>query len=248
MVVRTNVMRAKSSSIPKGSSVATSDYKIVQAKLKHGRGIYETICLANDFDPSEHIGGVFGLEDWSQTLNRFPAGQFVAVARVKGQEKVIGVAIAMCTSYAPSAKPLSWREMIGDLTLAHNDPKGRWLYGVEKAVHPEYQGKGIGSALYKAQFKLVKDLRLRGMFAGGMLKGYRHFKGRMSIREYAGKVMRGEIFDPTVSVQMRKGFKPRTLIENYSWDHEAEHTGMLIVYEPSRPVLSEMRNVSRQAL
>jgi hypothetical protein len=48
--------------------------------------------------------------------------------------------------------------------------------------------------------------------------------------------MRGEIFDPTVSVQMRKGFNARTIIENYSWDHEADHTGMLIVYEVPRRV------------
>jgi len=224
-------MRVKRSSKPAASLAAKNKYKIVQAAPHHGRGIYETICLANDFDPSEHITGVFGSEDWAQTLARFPEGQFVAVANVAGREKIIGVAIAMRTSYAPSAKPLSWRAMIGDLTLSKSDPKGRWLYGVEKAVHPDYQGQGVGSALYKAQFKLLKDLGLRGMYAGGMLKGYRHFKHLMSIRDYAGKVMRGEIFDPTVSVQMRKGFKPRTLIENYAWDHEAEHTAMLIVYE-----------------
>jgi GNAT superfamily N-acetyltransferase len=159
------------------------------------------------------------------------------VAEINGRETVVGLALAIRTNYSPSEKPLSWRDMIGDLTLSKHDPRGRWLYGVEKAVHPDFQGLGIGSALYKAQFDLIRHLNLRGMYAGGMLKGYKHFKAKMSIKEYAGKVIRGEIFDPTVSVQMKKGFKPRTLIENYSWDHEANHTGMLIVYEvPRRPV------------
>ena len=43
--------------------------------------------------------------------------------------------------------------------------------------------------------------------------------------------MRGEVFDPTVSMQMRRGFSPRSVIENYAWDAQADHTGMLIVWE-----------------
>jgi len=167
-------------------------------------------------------------------LRRFPEGQFVAVADVNGEERVVGVAIAMRTDYAPSAPPRRWHDMIGDLGLCAHDPKGRWLYGVEKAVHPDFQGRGVGSALYKAQFELVRRLGLKGMYAGGMLKGYERFRDRMSVREYAGKVMRGELFDPTVSVQMKRGFRPRSVIENYAWDADADHTGVLIVWEPPR--------------
>lgn len=220
-------------------SLATQDYRITEAKPHHGEGIYEIICLANGFDPKTYIPGVFGLKEWQDLLSRFAEGQFVATVEENGKEKVIGVALAMRTNYKPSEKPLSWRDMIGDLSLKNHDPKGRWLYGVEKAVHPDYQGLGIGSELYKAQFKLIYKLRLKGMYAGGMLKGYRNYRKQMSIREYAGKVMRGELFDPTVSVQMRKGFKPRTLIENYVWDHEADHTGMLIVWETPKRNLEQ---------
>lgn len=215
---------------PRSSQV---NHVIIHPELNHGLGIYEVICRANDFDPSGFVPGVFGLgDDWANAVTRFPSGQFIAVAEVQGKTKVVGVALSIRTDYLPSAKPLSWHQMIGDLSLKNHNPKGRWLYGVEKAVHPDYQGLGIGSALYKAQFGLIKRHNLRGMYAGGMLKGYKHYRHRMSIQEYAGKVMRGEIFDPTVSVQMKKGFKARTIIENYSWDHEASHAGVLIVYEP----------------
>jgi GNAT superfamily N-acetyltransferase len=231
---KTNVMREKSINADRHLSIPLS-YRIIEAKVEHGQSIYEVICHANDFDPSELVPGVMGLEkDWQNLLQNFPQGQFVALANIDGVERVIGLAIAMRTSRSPSEKPLGWRDMIGDLGLRNHDAKGQWLYGVEKAVHPDFQGLGIGSALYKAQFELVKRLALKGIYAGGMLKGYKHHKDTMSIREYGGKVMRGEIFDATVSVQMKKGFKPRTLIENYVWDHQANHTGMLIVWEAPR--------------
>lgn len=172
-------------------------------------------------------------------VRRFPEGQFVVVTGAPGRERVVGLALTMRTDYPPSARPLSWMKMVGDLDLAQHDPAGRWLYGVEKAVQPAFQGRGVGSALYKAQFALAERLGLAGMYAGGMLKGYAGYRDRLSVREYAGKVMRGEVFDPTVSVQMKRGFKPRTLIENYAWDHQADHTGMLIVWE--RPAAGRPR-------
>lgn len=219
-----------------GSARATrAAYRIIHPGPQHGRGIYEVICRANDFDPNKQVPGVFGLDDqhWEAAQRRFPEGQFIAVT--DGEDaKVIGVALALRTNYPPSAPPKSWREVIGDLSLKGHEPGGKWLYGVEKAVHPDYQRRGVGTALYEAQFKLAQRLGLRGIYAGGMLKGYRHHQDRLSVRDYAGKVMRGELFDPTVSVQMRRGFKPRSIIENYSWDHEAGHTGMLIVWENPR--------------
>ena len=204
---------------------------LCRAELEHGRSVYEVICKANDFNPLETIPGVFGKAEWQTLLTKFAPGQFVALADVNGAQQVVGVAISMRTSYLPSEPPKSWRDMIGDLSLSQHDPNGRWLYGVEKAVHPNFQGMGIGSALYRAQFELVDSFSLDGMYAGGMLKGYKNYKDVMSIRSYGAKVVSGEIFDPTVSIQLRKGFKALSLIENYVWDHEAQHTGMLIVYE-----------------
>ncbi len=209
-------------------------YRIEEASFHHGRGVYEAICLANALDPTRHISGVFGLKEWRALLGRFPGGQLVAIADIGGQEKVIGVALSLRMNFDPSAKPLRWYDVIGDLTLANHDPKGAWLYGVEKAVHPDFQGLGVGSALYEAQFALVEKEGLEGILAGGMLKGYARYKHQMSVHDYAERVVRGEIFDPTVSVQMRRGFKPCGVIENYAWDAQAEHTGMLIVWEPPK--------------
>lgn len=211
---------------------ALAQYRVVQAVPEHGQSIHEVACLAHGFPIGSRACA--SADNISQILERFPGGQFVVVTDTLEGERVIGMALAMRTSYLPSACPLSWMEMVGDQNLARHNPKGQWLYGVDKAVHPDYQGRGVGSAFYKSQFALVERLGLAGMYAGGMLKGYAPYREHMSVREYAGRVIHGEIFDPTVSVQMKRGFKPYSVIENYAWDPQAEHTGMLIVWE--RPV------------
>ena len=117
-------------------------YRIEEASFHHGRGVYEAICLANALDPTHHISGVFGLKEWRALLGRFPGGQLVAIADIGGQEKVIGVALSLRMDFDPSAKPLRWYDVIGDLTLANHDPKGAWLYGVEKSRPPRFSGFG----------------------------------------------------------------------------------------------------------
>ncbi len=226
-----------------GSAHAEAEYRVESVRPEHGQSIHEIVCYANKFPVGTK--GCISAHNIAEMVQRFPEGQFVVVNDAPESE-VIGLALSMRTDYTPSARPLGWLEMIGDLGLSKHDSEGAWLYGVEKAVHPDYQGRGVASALYKAQFALAERLRLKGMYAGGMLKGYEGYRERLSVREYAGKVMRGEIFDPTVSMQMRRGFEPRTVIENYAWDRQADHTGMLIVWE--RPEVARLELVQSPEL
>lgn len=98
-------------------------------------------------------------------------------------------------------------------------------------MHPDFQRRGIGTALYIARFKLAKHLNLRGWYAGGMLMGYHRYRNHMSLKEYAEKVAQREIIDPTVTMQMNRGFKPMGLIENYADVPQADNGAMLIVWE-----------------
>ena len=153
-----------------GSSRTKAEYRVESVKPEHGQSIHEIVCCANKFPVGTK--GCINKDNIAEMVRRFPEGQFVVVTDTPEGEKVIGLALAMRTSYAPSARPLGWLEMIGDLGLSKHEPEGAWLYGVEKAVHPDYQGRGVASALYKAQFALAERLGLKGMYAGGMLKGY----------------------------------------------------------------------------
>ena len=152
----------------------------------------------------------FGENDIQAHIDRFPEGQFAA-QRISGPNagNCVGMAVTMRASRPPTAPTLSWREAIGDMRLAGHDPAGEWLYGVEMAVHPMYQRSGIGTGLYQARFDLVKRLNLRGWYMVGMLMGYASHADEMAAVDYGKRVMARELEDPTVTMQMNRGFRAR---------------------------------------
>ncbi|HEX2622300.1 MAG TPA: hypothetical protein VHL11_19210 [Phototrophicaceae bacterium] len=189
----------------------------------------------------EHIADIIpmsspdgGSDPWNfsaqmlpEVMQRFPEGQSVAL--VDG--KVVSYAITMRTNRSPDELPLSWAAMIGDMTLKNHDSNGEWLYGVDFYVNVAYRCLGIGTKMYQARFNLVRRLNLRGMYAGGMLAGYDRYRRQMSVREYGEKVILGELEDPTVTMQMRRGFRPRAMIENYTDSESAGYAAMLIEWD-----------------
>lgn len=189
---------------------------------------------------SEHLAGVerisapvaddsdcFSRNALAKVLERFPEGQFVAL--LDGQ--VVSYALTMRTHRSPGAVPLKWIDAIGDMTLHNHRPAGEWLYGVDFAVDPSLRRIGIGSKMYATRFDLVKRLNLRGMYAGGMLMGYRRYQDTLKPSEYAEKVLTGELQDPTVTMQINRGFKPRAVVEQYSWMAVAGNCAVLIEWQ-----------------
>src|SRR5690606_34749826 len=69
---------------------------------------------------------------------------------------------------------------------------------------------------------------------GGMLMGYHRYRGLMTPREYGQRVIAGEIEDPTVTMQLRRGFQPRAIVEEYYPEWKAGHAAVLLVYQPPR--------------
>jgi GNAT superfamily N-acetyltransferase len=165
-------------------------------------------------------------------LGRFPQGQLVALARDRGRDRVVGFAGTMRTARPPNDPPLTWREAIGHYGLPYHDPGGAWLYGVEVAVDPAFQRRGVGSALYRARFRLVDRLGLSGWYAGGLLMGYRRHAARLSPRAYAQLVIDGELVDPTVTMQLRRGLVPSAIIEEYYPEPKAGNCAVLLTYLP----------------
>lgn len=209
---------------------------MVPTQLHHAEQVYEVVRRAHGVPLHRECRGCNPPEILAQQLDRFPEGQFVALAYLthedgKEEECVVGTATLMRTARPPSARPLPWIEAIGSHGLSNHDSKGDWLYGVEMAVHPDYQGRGVGSALYRARLALIGRLGLNGMYAGGMLKGYHQYCHLMGPAEYGRKVIRGELRDPTVTMQLNRGFKAYGVIENYEWDAAAGNCAVLIAWE-----------------
>ncbi len=206
------------------------DFAVVPTGLRHADGIYDVIRLANGY-PVDRYCHCINPQAVAEQLERFPQGQFVAVTYEDGHEKVIGMGTTMLTRRSPSDPPLPWYPMIGSFGLRNHDPEGDWLYGVELAVHPDYQRQGVGSALYRARLGLIDNLGLKGWYAGGMLMGYYAHRDTLTPVEYANKVISGELADPTVSMQLHSGLVPRGVIEEYYPEWKAGHAAVLLVYE-----------------
>jgi hypothetical protein len=63
---------------------------------------------------------------------------------------------------------------------------------------------------------------------GAMIPGFALYKTTMDAPSYVARVLAGEIFDPTLSVQLRQGFKVRGLLPNYLADTATDGWAVLI--------------------
>ncbi len=104
------------------------------------------------------------------------------------------------------------------------------MYGVETFVHPDYQSQGVGSQLMNARFGLLRRLNLRGLVAGSLFVGYQAVAEQMSPEQYVQEVIEGKRFDSNLSKQLRKGFKVRNLIPNYTHEPRTRDYAAAIVW------------------
>ena len=219
-----------------------TDFDVLPTEIRHGPGAYDVIHLANGY-PLDAERRALHARMVAQQLERFPEGQFVAVTVRDGEELVVGTATTMRTRRPPEARSLSWHAVIGDYGLPRHDPEGDWLYGVEIAVHPDHQRRGIASALYRARLALVPELGLNGWYAGGMLMGYHRYADVLTPRAYAERVIAGELIDPTVTMQLNRGLRPSGIIEGYYPEPKAGDCAVLLVWQP--PVTAPAKGAGR---
>lgn len=166
-------------------------------------------------------------------LALFPEGQFVAVD--SGLGRIVGMAASLIVLWDDYDTTSSWRDFTDHGMFTNHDPEqGRTLYGAEIMVDPDQQGRGIGTMLYAARTELARRLGLLRIRAGARLRGYHRYAGTLSAEEYAERVGRGEIWDPTVSFQLRRGFTILAVVPGYL-RHDPESLGHAVVIEWLNP-------------
>jgi GNAT superfamily N-acetyltransferase len=180
-------------------------------------------------------------------LELFPRGQFVALVEENGREKVVGSASAFRTHFDFNEIQHTFLEAVAQGWLTNHDPNGDWLYGADMSVHPDYRGQHIGRRLYEARRQLVFELNLRGEIAGAMLPGYHYHRARLrSIAQYILRVKQGHLFDPTLSMQLKNGFRIRGILYNHITDPRSNNTATLIVRENPHYRAPVVRRVRRR--
>lgn len=174
---------------------------------------------------------------YAEHIRRFPEGQ-LAVVNTAGQ------VVACSTDFRTSAVDFNafehrYIDAVAGNWLRRHDPHGAWLYGADIGVFPAYRQRGIARRLYTARRHLIRRLNLRGHVAGGLLKGFSAYKASMSVAEYVAKIIAGELFDPTVSVQLRCGFTVHGIMHDYVHDPTCDNKAAFLVwhnpdYDPAR--------------
>lgn len=165
----------------------------------------------------------------------FPEGQLVAVT---DQEEVVGSASSLIVMWDDYAMTTSWRDFTDRGMFTNHDPDGHTLYGAEVMVRPDFQGLGVGKALYQARRGLVRHFGLWRIRAGARLRGYHQMADRMSPEEYAAEVVAGRIGDPTLTFQLGQGFHVLAVVRGYL-RYDPESLGNAAVIEwisPDAPV------------
>lgn len=188
---------------------------------------------------SELCAAVYsGAPGWSHQqlashLRVFPDGQLVATEGPEGG--ILGMAASLIVFWDDYSITTSWRDFTDHGTFSNHDPaRGKTLYGAEVMVHPKRQGMGIGKRLYAAREALVRRLGLLRIRAGARLRGYHRYANEYGPEEYVARVVRGELTDPTLSFQLRQGFRVLAVVRDYL-RHDPESGGHAAVIEWLNP-------------
>jgi len=165
---------------------------------------------------------------YKRHIELFPEGQHAALT---DDEQVIACSTDFITTIDLEHIEHRYIEIVDNNWLGNHNPKGDWLYGADIGVHPDYRGQGVSKLMYHARHGLVKKLNLKGHVAGGMLSGYGKYKSKMSVEAYVEKLKTKELFDPTVSVQLKRGFKIHGIIQNYIEDEASGNKAAFIIWK-----------------
>jgi GNAT superfamily N-acetyltransferase len=173
-------------------------------------------------------------------LELFPEGQFVALAYLLDEPTPVGSTSTFRTDFDFEHIQHTFLEAVANGWLTNHDSKGAWLYGADMNVHPKYRGMRVGRRLYEARQALVRKLNLHGEIAGALIPGYQHHAANLTVAQYVLHVQQTRLHDPTLSMQIRNGFRVKGILYDHIADERSRNCATLIVrdnpfYQPKQP-------------
>jgi predicted amidohydrolase/GNAT superfamily N-acetyltransferase len=164
-------------------------------------------------------------EELEHHLEVFPEGQLVAVGE-NGQ--LLGSASSLIIDWDDYSESAKWSVITGDGSFDTHNPLGKTLYGADMAVDPLARRQGVGSLLYEARKKMVRERQLKRLLTGGRIPGYTAVGQQMSAQEYVAQVVKGQRKDPTLSFQLANGMVVLDVVPDYLEDSESRGFATLL--------------------
>lgn len=167
-------------------------------------------------------------EDLEELIDVFPEGTILAIDLQS--EKLVGIGLGIFVELDLNNLPDKEDEIIYQDRIMH-DPLGSYYLGIDLAVSPQFRGKRIARTIYDYRKAVIIKNNKRGFVAAATIPGYENEKQRMTHHTYIERVINEEIFDPTLSVQLRNGFKVLRSLKNFFYHEETNHCSALIYWE-----------------
>ena len=168
-------------------------------------------------------------EDLELMTDLFAEGSIVALT--ENQKVVVGFGTGIFTDFDPDNMPSTESEILGHLCVGNHNPDGQYYYGSEFCVHPDFRCNRIGRNIYDRRKEVVVRNNKKGFYAASVLQSYSEHKNDLSIQSFIQKVESREIYDSTLSMQLRNDFKVIKPLHHF-FDHPpSDHWSALIFWE-----------------
>lgn len=177
--------------------------------------------------PETDLDLLFSEADLIKHVEIFPEGTFVAL----DGDQPVGMGAGIFVDFDFENYQHTLYGIAGESGIANHNPDGAYYYGTDISVHPDYRRRGIGQKLYDLRKGVTQQYNKKGIVAGGVLPGFKAHKAHMSVEEYVDKVVAGELYDSTLSFQLRNGFVVRGILRDYFHDERSGSVAALIFWE-----------------
>ena len=157
-----------------------------------------------------------GMATWSREqiesqIRIFPEGQVC----VEYHGRVVASSSCLIVDFDHYDEWHNWKEIADNGYIRNHDPEGDTLYGIEIMVDPEFRGMKLARRLYERRKELCVERNIPSMIIAGRISGFSQHADKLSAREYVEQVIKKNLIDPVLTVQLANGFELRRLIPNY---------------------------------
>lgn len=193
--------------------------------------------------PTLNYDELFSAQNYKEHMAIFPDGQYMALLRHPNGKMIVGACSAIRTTFDFDHIQHKFSDLTDNGSLTKHDPDGDWLYGIDMSVHPSFRRRRIASRLYRVRANVARRLNLRGEMAGAMIPGYERYKKKMSVEDYVAGVVSDKWSDPTLTAQLKQGFKVHGILYDHITDPRSDNCAAFIVRENPDFVETSMENM-----